>query len=135
MATTFYFYYLLVAYCLIYFTQMQNFRKNVIHARNDNETHYLGLIIGGLLGIILRKRLISKSKFWILTPIYSMIIINETFSKLERDCNLINIKKINYLAVIISFTILNRKIEFNRGILNYIFKIYLVRHKEELESS
>ena len=61
MATTFYFYYLLVAYCLIYFTQMQNFRKNVIHARNDNETHYSGLIIGGLLGIILRKRLISKS--------------------------------------------------------------------------
>jgi hypothetical protein len=64
-----------------------------------------------------------------------MMMINEKSSKLERDCNLINIKKINYLAVIISFTILNRKIEFNRGILNYIFKIYLVRHKEELESS
>jgi membrane associated rhomboid family serine protease len=40
---------------------MYNIRKNVMHARNDNETHYSGLIVGGLLGILLRKRLISKS--------------------------------------------------------------------------
>jgi hypothetical protein len=55
MATTVYFYYILMAYCLMYFTQMRNIRKNVIHARNDNETHYSGVASGAFLGWALRK--------------------------------------------------------------------------------
>ena len=61
-ATTFYFYYIALAYGLIYFTEFTTNNRsrtggNVVRtARNDNETHYSGAALGLLLGLMLRKR-------------------------------------------------------------------------------
>ena len=60
MATTFYFYYILIAYGLIYFTDMYNMKKNIKHSRNDNETHYQGVLTGLILGMLLRRRLLMR---------------------------------------------------------------------------
>ena len=63
MATTFYFYYIFLAYCLMYFTEMRNFKKGIVHKRNDNETHYSGVIFGAILGMLMRRRLLRNVKF------------------------------------------------------------------------
>ena len=62
MATTVYFYYLLLAYCMIYFTEMRNYKKGITHKRQDNETHYSGVVFGALLGVIVRRRLLRHLK-------------------------------------------------------------------------
>ena len=56
MLRSVYFYYISLAYMLIYFTEL-NFGKHQYRAKNHNETHIAGAIAGALLGLVLKKRL------------------------------------------------------------------------------
>ena len=61
MASTFFFYYLLVFYGLLFFTQHLSLfpsekNKHVMTASNHNETHYAAVALGALLSLALKGR-------------------------------------------------------------------------------
>lgn len=61
-ATTIYFFYIALAYAVLYFTEFTTDNRSrvagsaVRTARNDNETHYSGAALGLLLGLLLRRK-------------------------------------------------------------------------------
>ena len=58
LATTIFFYYLVGAYLLLYFTShLTDAKSQFKHATNHNETHYSAVVTGTLLGLLLRSRI------------------------------------------------------------------------------
>ena len=56
MATTIFFYYLTLFYCLLFFTR-HIAASEYKYSRNDNETHYAAVVLGLALGFVMRARL------------------------------------------------------------------------------
>ena len=53
-----YFWYILVIYGVMYFTNQYNFQKNkAVIMQNSNETHYSGFLTGAILGTLFKRHL------------------------------------------------------------------------------
>jgi hypothetical protein len=59
MATTVFFYYLVGAYLMLFFTShlTDPSKMSFKHATNHNETHYSAVVSGTVLGLLLRSRI------------------------------------------------------------------------------
>lgn len=56
MATTLFFYYIPLMYCMLFFTTHIG-SSGYKYSRNDNETHYSGVVLGLLMGLLARRKL------------------------------------------------------------------------------
>jgi hypothetical protein len=56
MATTLFFYYLPIFYCMLFFTK-HIASTEYKYSRNDNETHYSAVVLGLMMGLLARRKL------------------------------------------------------------------------------
>ena len=60
LATSFYFSYILIGLCILYFTAQGSAKYNRQYRRHDNETHYSGVTTGAILGFLIRRRIMKS---------------------------------------------------------------------------